>query len=205
MKKISLIILLISAMFTNSVMAQRIVASDVEFLNGTSEANLEFSIVESDRLAAIAEFVITLPDGFTLKPRGRGFANTINLDMADGFASTINKRDNGDFYVLLSCNDGYEFIENNGKLITLTLVKDESVADGVYTANVHDIILGDINAQQMNTETSNEFKIGANTTVGINAINADGTNEPVFNTAGQRVRHMGKGLFIQNGKKVVKK
>jgi hypothetical protein len=205
MKKIALLVTVISFFFSGNVMAQRIVGGDVEFMDGATEANIDFCIEGSDRLAAIAEFVMTLPEGFGLKTRGRGFANTINLDMADGFASTINKRDNGDFYVLLSCTDGYEFLENNGKIITLTLTKADGVADGIYEANVHDIILGDIQAKQMNTETSNTFKIGVNQTVGIRGIYAEGEDAPLYNTAGQRVQKAHKGLYIQNGKKVVKK
>jgi hypothetical protein len=44
-----------------------------------------------------------------------------------------------------------------------------------------------------------------NSTVGIHSINADGTNGDIYNTAGQRVSRTSKGLYIQNGKKVVKK
>ena len=39
---------------------------------------------------------------------------------------------------------------------------------------------------------------------GINAINTDNANESVYNLKGQRVEKAGKGLYIQNGKKVVK-
>lgn len=42
-------------------------------------------------------------------------------------------------------------------------------------------------------------------TVGIRDITIDGENGNVYNTAGQRVSRTTKGLFIQNGKKVVKK
>ena len=205
MKKIALLVTVISFIFSGNVMAQKIVGGDVEFLDGATEANIYFCIESSDRLAAIAEFVLTLPEGFELKTRGRGFANTINLDMADGFSSTIYKRENGDFYVLLSCTDGLEFLANNGKLITLTLTKADGVADGIYEAKVHDIILGDIQAKQMNSETSNTFKISVNQAVGIRGIYTAGEDAPIYNTAGQRVQKAHKGLYIQNGKKVVKK
>ena len=204
MKKIALLVTVFSFFFSSNVMAQRIVCGDISFMDGSTEENIDFCIEGSSRLAAIAEFVITLPDGFSLKTKGRGYANEI-AEMADGFASTINKRDNGDFYVLLSSNDGYEFLENNGKIITLTLTKGESVVDGIYEASVHDIILGDIDAKQMNSETSNTFKIGVNQSVGIRDISAAGEDAPIYNTAGQRVQKAHKGLFIQNGKKVVKK
>ena len=40
---------------------------------------------------------------------------------------------------------------------------------------------------------------------GINSINADDVNAPVYNIAGQRVSKAQKGVYIQNGKKVAVK
>jgi hypothetical protein len=40
---------------------------------------------------------------------------------------------------------------------------------------------------------------------GINSINADDNNAPIYNVAGQRVSKAQKGIFIQNGKKVAVK
>ena len=40
---------------------------------------------------------------------------------------------------------------------------------------------------------------------GINSINADDENAPIYNVAGQRVSKAQKGVFIQNGKKVAVK
>ena len=45
--------------------------------------------------------------------------------------------------------------------------------------------------------------VGAGT--GIIGINADDTNAPIYNVAGQRVSKAQKGIFIQNGKKVAVK
>jgi hypothetical protein len=39
---------------------------------------------------------------------------------------------------------------------------------------------------------------------GINSVNADDVNAPVYNLAGQRVSKAQKGIFIQNGKKSIK-
>lgn len=39
---------------------------------------------------------------------------------------------------------------------------------------------------------------------GINSVNADDVNAPVYNLAGQRVSKAQKGIFIQNGKKTIK-
>ncbi|MBR6142047.1 MAG: hypothetical protein IKQ37_09860 [Bacteroidaceae bacterium] len=40
---------------------------------------------------------------------------------------------------------------------------------------------------------------------GINSINADDVNAPIYNIAGQRVSKAQKGVYIQNGKKVAVK
>jgi len=40
---------------------------------------------------------------------------------------------------------------------------------------------------------------------GINSINADDVNAPIYNIAGQRVSKAQKGVFIQNGKKIAVK
>jgi hypothetical protein len=46
------------------------------------------------------------------------------------------------------------------------------------------------------------LKIGAGN--GINGINAADSKAPIYNVAGQRVSKAQKGIFIVNGKKVVK-
>ena len=52
-------------------------------------------------------------------------------------------------------------------------------------------------------EAADGLTVGEGT--GIIGINADDTNAPVYNVAGQRVSKAQKGIFIQNGKKVAVK
>jgi len=48
-------------------------------------------------------------------------------------------------------------------------------------------------------------KLTVKSGTGINSINADDVNAPIYNIAGQRVSKAQKGVFIQNGKKVAVK
>jgi len=50
-----------------------------------------------------------------------------------------------------------------------------------------------------------EVALTVNGGTGINSVNADDVNAPVYNLAGQRVNKAQKGIFIQNGKKVAVK
>ena len=319
MKKITLLLAFVASMISGGAFAQNVFFSDVQFESGTdnNKASLEISVDAGEQYAAGLELVITFPEGISVEKGKRGYVSTIE-DIADGFSATINLRENGDFYVAVTNNNNWEFLETAGKVITLSLVKDANLGDGVYTANVHDIILctaADENFQvsQINDVTEATFNIAVgevaavpyylvgnmtswgvdaayqltkndaaeteeymitldladdaqfkiaksddgitiaddawypggmgnaygehgelaeagnytvyfrpnadggdgwfnnliyvvtNSTVGIRGINVDGTNGDIYNTAGQRVVKAGKGLYIQNGKKVVKK
>ena len=210
MKKILLLVALFATMFSANSFAQKLVASDVKFTAASEEEQeqVEFSLAgfAETPLPAIAEFVITLPEGFSFKEGRRGYENVVKDGIAEDHSVTINKRANGDFYVLLSDMNGYEFYEPNGFLISLTMLKDASVAEGEYTANIHHIVIDDVTGKiHLVSESEATIKILVSNTVGINDLTADGKNAPVYNTAGQRVTRTSKGLYIQNGRKVVVK
>lgn len=210
MKKIAVLFTFFATMFSINAFGQKLVASDVEFLDNSSEEVVEFSLegFAETPLPAIAEFVITLPDGFSLKEGRRGYENVVKGGIAEDHAVTVFKRDNGDYYVLLSDNSGYEFYEPNGFLISLTLLKDASVADGIYTANIHDIVIDDVTGKiHLVAEKEASITIGANKTVGIRNINVDAANQKVYTVGGQRVtsKNLKKGIYVVDGKKVTVK
>jgi hypothetical protein len=49
------------------------------------------------------------------------------------------------------------------------------------------------------------FNNGDGTTTSISAVELDQNNESIYNLQGQKVLNTGKGLYIINGKKVVRK
>jgi hypothetical protein len=49
------------------------------------------------------------------------------------------------------------------------------------------------------------FNNGDGTTTSISAVEFDQDNESIYNLQGQKVQNTGKGLYIINGKKVVRK
>lgn len=210
MKKIAVLFTFFATMFSVNALGQKLVATDVEFLNGSTEETVEFSLsgFAETPLPAIAEFVITLPDGFSFKEGRRGFENSVKEGIAEDHAVTVFKRDNGDYYVLLSDNSGYEFYEPNGFLISLTMVKGADVADGTYKASVHDIVIDDVTGKiHLVAEKETSINIGANATVGIRDITVDAANQKVYTIGGQRVtsKNLKKGIYVVDGKKVTVK
>ena len=202
MKKIKIFAVLAAAMISGNMFGQTITANDVTIEPGKT-ADVTFTIT-ADTKAAIAEFKLTLPEGIAIQfdededdyVYELGSAMTVKTH-----AATIKKQESGAFYVLVSNSAGKEFKAAAGDYLTVTLEASTAAVSG--EAVMKDIILGDIEAKQMNTVTEAKFNITVGTT-GINSIEADNADAPAFNMAGQKVNKGYKGVVIMNGKKVVK-
>jgi hypothetical protein len=181
--------------------------------SGTAE--MTFHVI-SDTEAATAEFSLVLPKGITLMRNEGRYLYELDAAMTDENCSvTIEEQDDGTFHVLVS-NAGKAFKAAAGNLLTLTLVADGEAVSGV--AAMKNIVLGDINAWQINTVTETTFfviVVGFDGTdgsldgesTGISSV-AAGQNLVIYNMKGQRLnansQQPRKGLYIVNGRKVVK-
>jgi hypothetical protein len=180
-----------------------ITASSVSIEPGKT-ADVTFTI-NADGKAAIAEFKLALPNGIDLMYNAEedDYVYALGADMTvKTHTVTIKKQEEGSYYVLVSNASNKEFKAESGDYLTLTLVASANAASG--TAVMKDIILGDIEAKQMNTVTEAKFNITVGGGTGISSIEADNADAPAFNMAGQKVNKGYKGVVIMNGKKVVK-
>ena len=80
----------------------------------------------------------------------------------------------------------------------------ESVAKGTYELKFSAISNSDPLGNVVNPQDDFTAVLNVDGT-GINSINADDVNAPIYNVAGQRVSKAQKGIFIQNGKKIAVK
>jgi hypothetical protein len=202
MKTIKLFVALVATMMAGNMYAQSITANDVEIEPGKT-AEVSFTI-NSETKAAIAEFKLALPEGIAIQysEDDEDFAYELGSSMTiKSHSATIKKQESGNFYVLVSNASGKEFKAESGVYLTVTLEAAENAVSGVAT--MKSIILGDLNAQKMNTADEATFNITVNTT-GIKSIEAADADAPAYNLAGQKVNKGFKGLVIVNGKKVVK-
>ena len=191
-------------MITGSMNAQTITANDVTIEKGGT-ADVTFTI-NSDKKAAIAEFKLELPEGITIQfdEDEDGYVYELGGDMTlKSHSATIKQQESGDFYVLVSNSIGKEFRAESGAYLTVTLQASEDAESGV--ARMKQIILGSVDAEQMNTESEYTFNITAVEVVGINTMTATTGDAIIFNMAGQRVKSAQRGLYIMNGKKMVVK
>ena len=204
MKTIKLVVALFATMFAGNMFGQTITANDVTIEAGKT-ATVTFTIT-ADTKAAIAEFKLALPEGIAIQfdEDEDDYVYELGSSMTvKTHAATIKKQESGAFYVLVSNSAGKEFKAAAGDYLTVTLEAATDAKSG--EAVMKDIILGDINAKQMNTVTEAKFNITVGGDTGISSIEANGSDAPAFNLAGQKVNKGYKGVVIMNGKKAVVK
>jgi hypothetical protein len=217
MKKISFIVALIASMFAGNAMAQHLSASAVTFDKKTNptEATLVINL-SSEKLPAGVEFNVVLPSGFDFKRNKSGNITEKTLVASRGEALEIVEEDedpvfkisfdpiDGGLNFTIVDYDGGMFNSKEGELVTLNLTcpSDQELCE--VKGKLELVMLSDYDGTIAENEVQ-EFDVFVIDTDAINSINADGTEGDIYNTAGQRVSRTSKGLYIQNGKKVVKK
>ena len=101
-------------------------------------------------------------------------------------------------------NEDY-FRTNRNVLFSVGFLVPETVADGDYEINIEDITFSNAAGQSVYPQEPFTVKLTVTGGTGINSINADDVNAPIYNVAGQRVSKAQNGVYIQNGKKIAVK
>ena len=110
------------------------------------------------------------------------------------------------------------FLGNDGPLFEIPVTAAAEAVEGDYTVEIEYILISTVadpnefpvNLAEDLVEPGKDYPVATFTLTvgegtGINSINANDSNAPIYNVAGQRVSKAQKGVFIQNGKKVAVK
>ena len=208
-----------------AAMAQNeLVVNDQTFDPGTTAGTLTIGLNNEGAVTAVS-FKLALPTGVKAKAVKNFTFNEERIDMTKVCAAledeeaeagdlyTFDRKSAGDdymysFYPQTSrYQDGGDwvavtFLGNSGDLIYVPLTFQ---ADGEYEIKLYDIGIANDEATAKSIATSTEatctLYVG---TTGINGVNADNENAPVYNLAGQRLSKVQKGVNIIGSKKVIK-
>lgn len=212
--------------FAGSAMAQgpKFIIDDVMMdANGKGTITVKFEFDKDDYYGNF-QMDFILPEGFTPVTGRNGIAGDATSFVGAGFTLSSNvmtiteEKDinyGKEVLRLIGANlDGYALIGTTGTLLTIPVTCDKTL-DGAFDAKMNNILVnvatidadGNDNPDRGKEIRPEEvsFKIAAGETVGISEVQANGQQGTVYNLNGQRVEKAQKGLFIQNGKKVVKK
>ena len=191
--------LMVALLCGAAAMAQdecKVYCNPIKVDKGVTEATLEVCVKApvSMNVSSVATRV-QLPEGvsFTLK---KNKPQIVMSDLENGHSTGTDLCTDGNWQLSMYAKDPFWVEEGVTEIddvifsCPLTISEEVAAVDGTYPIPTE-------------YEDAAGLTVGAGT--GIIGINADDTNAPIYNVAGQRVSKAQKGIFIQNGKKVAVK
>ena len=187
---------------------------------GETEATLEVCLkAQVATSVASVSTRIQLPEGVSYKLSKNNPKMVANGDLENGHSTKVMECTDGNYQFSIYSASPFEYEEMDGVteiddvIFTVPLLISEEVAavDGTYPIKLYMMSVANTSSESLtlNGTFPTEYEDAAGLTVGagtgIIGINADDTNAPIYNVAGQRVSKAQKGIFIQNGKKVAVK
>ena len=195
MKTIKNIMLAAMVLFAGNAMAQSLSAAPVTLTDGTGVLDVQF---ESTEEMTGAQFNLTLPSGISIAydneeddyiyKAQKGY----NVNFNDGKDAQTK------IVIISRKNKNVAALTSGTTLITITLSATEGATGN---ATISGITFAKSGAS---VDGNADFTVAISASTGINALNADDSNEPAFNLAGQKVGKNYKGIIVKNGKKVMK-
>ena len=174
---------------------------DVKIVPGqTADLSVTF---KSDVVPAGWQMFIYLPTGIEIAQDEDEFL--VELSDAHHKKHNVDVTTTSDGAMMLVMSGGtktYEMSASEGDLCTITLTADATF-QGSATVEVKKIAIADKSGKQYNMASDASFTITADDGTGIESLNAEDSNEPAFNLAGQKIDKNYKGIRIQNGKKTI--
>ena len=126
-------------------------------------STMSLSLTNEDVIIA-CEFDLLLPNGITLAKDEDGDVIRTLGSRASKHVLEVSDRGNGVYHFLCFSNTNKVFTGNEGELLSVEFVCDESMSEGTYEATVKNIILSDPDLKKL---TLADYKFG------VEVINAD--------------------------------
>ena len=191
-------------------------ASDVSLQVGQT-ASLEISLNNLMTTFNAFVFDLQLPKGVYVANEAGDYIASFNPARAKGsdFDLLVAKLSNGN-YRIVGYNYSNECFENGeGVFLTLKLEAGKEMESGMATGRIitdftndegGSSTLGFVNSANMWTYGFPDATFGLLLgDTGVHDLQADKTDASIYNLMGQKIQHTNKGVFIMNGKKILKK
>lgn len=153
--------------------------------------------LDDDVLKEVYDFVIDAD-------RSQGHVGEVK-ELGTATAQDAADKEAGFLMFAVTSNPVKNFKKKTGTFATISIAaSSDAVVGDNYVITVKNVAASTSAGVNVPMESITiPVKISKGT--GINSINADDVNAPIYNIAGQRVSKAQKGVYIQNGKKVAVK
>jgi len=192
-----------------AAMAQTCTISAAEeiTLNAGEQYDLELVINESEPglvngMGTVLEFPDKIAPIYDEEEEGYVISSPIAKNAHQ--VMLVQSPSNPNKYTAAVASSGATFKTSSNVVAKIGILAEKDITDGDYEIKVGPT---SFNKGTVSVYPQDAFTIKVKVTGGtaINSIKADDVNAPIYNVAGQRVSKAQKGIFIQNGTKVVRK
>ena len=214
---------ILSTLFLIAVVVQSyadnvLTASDVSIQAGQT-ATLNITLSDEGPSYNAFVFDLLLPEGISIATSAEDgqYIATYNSERAKGSDyQLLIANHKAHSYRVLGFNQTNESFGSKGVLLTITLQAATDITNGNATGT----LVTDFTDQEYGSSvlgfvaTDNywtygfpqaSFTVSMTNDTGIHDLQADDAEANTYNLMGQRVQHADKGVFIKNGKKIIKK
>ena len=210
--------LLLIAVGVQSYADNVLTASDVSIQAGQT-ATLNITLSDEGPSYNAFVFDLLLPEGISIATSAEDgqYIATYNSERAKGSDyQLLIANHKAHSYRVLGFNQTNESFGSKGVLLTITLQAATDITNGNATGT----LVTDFTDQEYGSSvlgfvaTDNywtygfpqaSFTVSMTNDTGIHDLQADDAEANTYNLMGQRVQHADKGVFIKNGKKIIKK
>lgn len=177
----------------------------------TGQLNVMLVVNNPETNYIACQFDVTLPAGLDVQRTAAGKVSKAKTCELTGLSSNEEEEFEFNFTIAEVGTNHYRFTMYNdanapfmgtagGVILRLNVTASDSFAGG--EGKIHAITMTN-GARQGYSPEDATFTVSS--TTGINDLKVDGSDSVYFNLAGQRVENTTKGLYIQNGKKLILK
>ena len=184
---------------------------DVALTAGGEAAYLEVMLATED-VSAISgiQFFFALPEGVSINQvyddEDEAYVNDVAFPIAKkDHQKGLKATESGDLLAYVGGDASMTYKAITNPVLKLGIVAAKEATDGEYTITFSKAAISDKSDPVVSYDVPDfTAKVTITGGTGINGVNADNENAPIYNLAGQRVSKAQKGIFIQNGKKSIK-
>ena len=153
------------------------------------------------------QFDLTLPEGLEILYDEEDGEKYFYVDRGSrlprSYVVESNQFANGTYRILAYSNKNDLVKETSGDIIAITVKAADTMADGIYTINFSETVLTNVEEQSVYTEnTSCAVSVGNAT--GIEGVDAAAARQTIYDLSGRPTDAKQRGIYIINGKKVMK-
>ena len=184
--------------------------ADVEAVAGGETSYLEVTL-NTENVAAISgiQFYFSLPENVSIAQSWdedeEAYVKDLSFPIAKKDHNVGLKETETGYMAYLGGDNSLSYKTATNVVMKLGVSVAKEAADGTYDVNFVKAAISDKSDPVVSYDVPDfTAKLTVTGGTGINGVNADNENAPIYNLAGQRVNKAQKGIFIQNGKKSIK-